>query len=185
MDGFDDVERVNLLGSAFNGTGPKRSKEVSDFVDTCRKLGLPSNVSESLIRGLRANTLGGEIDGVTGKVSHSREKSSKLMCKTLALLSLGSVSQTSLQHWAGLFCFGAGFRRPLFSIVQEIFPFIRDPRWEKLDRLPCPESVLDEIIVGALLIPFAGTNLRAPIRNKLIVQTPPNREGQQLSHQAL
>ena len=115
MDGFDYVERVNLLDSAFNGTGPKRSKEVSNFVDTCRKLGLPLNVSKSLIRGLRANTLGGEIDGVSGKVSHSREKSFKFMCKTLALLSLDSVSQTSLQHWAGLFCFGAGFRRPLFS----------------------------------------------------------------------
>ena len=38
MDGFDYVERVNLLDSAFNGTGPKRFKEVSDFVDTCRKL---------------------------------------------------------------------------------------------------------------------------------------------------
>ena len=107
------------------------------------------------------------MNGVSGKVSRSREKSFKFLCKTLALLSLGSVSKTSLQHWAGLFCFGAGFRRPLFSIVQGIFPFIQDPRWEKLDRLPCPESVLDEMIVGALLIPFAGTNLRAPIRNKI------------------
>ena len=69
--------------------------------------------------------------------------------------------------------------------MQEIFSFIQDTRWEKLDRLPCLESVLGAMIVGALLIPFAGTNLRAPIRNKLIVQTPPNREGQQLSHQAL
>ena len=75
MDGFDYVERVNLFDPAFNGTGPKRSKGVSDFVDTCRKLGLPLNVSKSLIRGLRANTLAGEIDGVSGKVSHSRENS--------------------------------------------------------------------------------------------------------------
>ena len=74
MGGFDYVERVNLLNSAFNGTGPKRSKEVSDFVNTCRKLGLPLNVSKSLIRGLRANTLCGEIDGLSGKVSHSRGK---------------------------------------------------------------------------------------------------------------
>ena len=107
------------------------------------------------------------MDGVSGKVSHGREKSFKLMCNTLALLSLGPVSQTSLQHWAGLFCFGAGFRRPLFSIVQEIFPFIQDPRWEHVVRLPCLESVLDEMLVGALLIPFAGTSPRAPIRNKI------------------
>ena len=134
MDGFDYVERVNLFGSAFNGTGPKRFKEVSDFVDTCRKSGLPLGVSKSLIRGLRANTLGGEIDGLCGKVSHSRENSFQFMCKTLAFLSLDSVAQTSLPHWAGLFYFGAGFRRPLFSIVQGIFPFIQDPRWGKVDR---------------------------------------------------
>ena len=119
MDGFDYLERVNLLDSAFDVIGPKGSKEVSDFVDTCRKLGLIVSVSKSLIRGLRANTLGGEIDGVTGKISHSREKSFKFTRKALALLSLDSVSQTSLQHWAGLFCFGAGFRR-LFSIAGNL-----------------------------------------------------------------
>ena len=100
MGGFDYVERVSLLDSAFDGTGPQRFKEVSDFVDACRKLNFPLNASKSLVRGLRANTLGGEIDGVIGKVSHSREKNCKLMCKTLALLSLDSVSQTSRQHWA-------------------------------------------------------------------------------------
>ena len=101
----------------------------------------------------------------------------KFMCKTLALLSLDSVSQTSLQQWAGLFCFGAGFRRPLFSIVQEIFPFIQDPRWETADRLPCPESGMDDMILGALLIPFAGTNLRAPIRNNISCPDAPGQGG--------
>ena len=61
------------------------------------------------------------MDGVTGKVSHSREKSFKFMCKTLALLSLDSVSQTSLQHWAGLFCFGAGFEDPFFQLCRKSF----------------------------------------------------------------
>ena len=121
MDGFDYVERVKLIDSSLNGKDPRRSKEITGFVDTCRKLGLPLNVSKSLIRGLRANTSGGEIDGEAGRISHSREKSFEFMCKSLALLSLDSVSQTSLQHWAGLFCFGAGFRRPLFSSVQEIY----------------------------------------------------------------
>ena len=91
--------------------------------------------------------------------------------------SLCCISQTSLQHWAGLFCFGAGFRRPLFSIVQEIFPFIHDPRWAKLDRPPCPESVLDETLMGALLTLCAGTNLRAPIRDKLSCSDAPEQGG--------
>ena len=33
-----------LVHSSFNGDGPKRSKEITVFVDTCRKLGLPLNV---------------------------------------------------------------------------------------------------------------------------------------------
>ena len=54
MGGFDYVERVELFDSSFNGGGPKRFKEISDFVDTCRKLGLPLKGAKSLIRGLRA-----------------------------------------------------------------------------------------------------------------------------------
>ena len=61
---------------------------------------------------------------------------------------------------------GQDLEDPFFQL-QGIFPFIQDPRWENIDRLPCPESVLDEMVVGALLIPFAGTSLRAPIRNKI------------------
>ena len=82
MDGFGRVERVKLFDSSSNGDGPKTSKEISRFVVYCRKPGLPLNVSKSLTRGLRANTFG-EIDGVFGKVSHSREKSFKSMCKLL------------------------------------------------------------------------------------------------------
>ena len=167
MDGFDYVERVKLISSGFNKDVSQRPKEVFQFVETCRKLGLPLSASKSLIRGLSACTLGGEIDGVAGKISQSRDKTFKYLCKSLTLLSFESVSQVTLQHWAGMFCFGAGFRRPLFSVVQDIFPFIQDPRWDKVKDLPFPPSVLDEILLGAILMPLACTNIRAPIRFKI------------------
>ena len=168
MDGFGYVERVNLFGSAFNGTGPKRSKEVSGFGDTCRKRGLPLNASRSLIRGLRANTLCGEIDGVSGKVSHSREKSFKFMCKTLALLSLDPVSQSSLQQ---------SCRKSFLS-----FKTLVGKRWTDCHALNqfwmkrLSEHCLSLLRVQTFALPFV---------TKLVVQTPPNREEQQLSHQAL
>ena len=56
---------------------------------------------------------------------HSREKGMKLVLKTLVPFTFGQVSQTHVQHWCGLFCFAAGFRRPLFSILQEA-PFVQN-----------------------------------------------------------
>ena len=121
MDGFDFIKRVKMLGDMFDAPSRERSKEMESFITTCRDLGLPLNASKQLIQGLRASVLGGEVDGLSGRIMHSREKGFKMMLKTLALLTLDRVSRTHVQHWCGLFCFAAGFRRPLFSVLQEVF----------------------------------------------------------------
>ena len=105
----------------FDAPSRKRSDEMGSFISTCRDLGLPLNASKQLIHGLRASVLGGEIDGFNGRSMHSREKGMKVTLKTSVLFTFGQVSQTHVQHWCGLFCFASGFRRPLFSILQEVF----------------------------------------------------------------
>ena len=96
------------------------------------------------------------------------------MLKVLVLLTFGQVSQTHVQHWRGLFCFAAGFRRPLFSVLQEVFPFIQNfPEplgfrfggGEEGHYLSLPASVLDELLIGAILSPFAFSNLRCKVRS--------------------
>ena len=99
---------------------------MGSFFNTRRDLGLHLNASKQFIHGLRASVLGGEIDGLSGRIMHSREKGLKLMLKALVLLTFGQVSQTHVQHWCGLFCCASGFRRPLFSILQEVLPFIQN-----------------------------------------------------------
>ena len=125
MDGFDFIRRVKVLGDMFDAPSRKRSDEMESFINTCRDLGLPLNASKQLIHGLRASVPGGEIDGFNGRIMHSREKGMKLMLKTLVLFTFGQVSQ-NVQNWCGLFSFASGFRRPLFSILQEVFPFIQN-----------------------------------------------------------
>ena len=55
---------------------------------------------------------------------YARDKAARFACKTAVGVSLKQGPQVSYQHWAGGFCFMAGFRRPLFSITSEICKFI-------------------------------------------------------------
>ena len=130
----------------------------------CRKRGLPLNEGKSVLQSYCATILGGELDGVAGRLMHARDKSFRLSARSLALLSLPLVPQVAAQHWAGLFCFMASFRRPIFAVVQEIFPFIVSFNDDAALRLPVRADVRDEIIVAALLSPLSFCNLRAPIR---------------------
>ena len=59
-------------------------------------------------------------------MSHGREKSHKLVMKTLSLATVTQWSTPAIRHWSGLYCFAAQFRRVLFSVLQEIFPFVQD-----------------------------------------------------------
>ena len=161
---FDFIRRVKVLGDMFDAPSRKRPEEMGSFISTCRELGLPLNASKQPIHGLRASVLGGgETHGFNGRITHSREKSMKLMLKTLVLLTFGQVSQTHVQHWCYLFCIAAGFRRPLFSILQEVPPFIQNCskplgfrfcKSEEGHYSPLPASVLDELLPGATLSPF-------------------------------
>jgi len=118
MDGFDYVRRVQQLGEGIMSQDTSsRSARVERFVAVCKELGLPLNSSKALICGLRASLLGGELNGVTGRLSVSHDKSVMMICKALGLASENLVTQASLQHWAGIFCFSAGFRRPLFAVL--------------------------------------------------------------------
>ena len=87
-----------------------------------------------------------------------------LVAKSVALLTVPRVTQVACQHWAGVFCFAAGFRRPLFAVAEQIFAFIvkLDDRKGALEVLP--NEVRDEVLVAGLLTPLAFSNLRAPLR---------------------
>eukprot|EP00959_Pyramimonas_sp_CCMP1952_P236423 4940672-Pyramimonas_sp.AAC.1 len=72
---------------------------MQNFVDVCGQCKIPLNVGKSLVRGLRASILGGEVDGARGRLVHSRTKGHKVVCKTVALLTTDEWSQAAMQHW--------------------------------------------------------------------------------------
>ena len=131
MDGFDFFTRLQLLskelvsveGSPIESRAGK-SAVMSIFIDACKKLGLPLNFGKSVVRSFVGACLGGELDGISGILRVSQDKSHGFACKSAAMLSCKQVNQVASQHWAGVACFSAGFRRPIFSVLQDIFQFI-------------------------------------------------------------
>ena len=79
--------------------------------------------------------------------------------KALALLSMREFGQAALQHWAGVYCFAAGFRRPLFCIMREIFHAITDYEDTVHDKCELSLEVSEELLLGALLLPLAWCGL--------------------------
>ena len=128
MDGADYFTRLKVVhGTLQRSNGEvippegERNPVMAGFVGACEKLGLPINLGKQVIRDFHGAVLGGELDGIQGVLRVAPEKSHRFVAKTCALLAEKKVTQVACQHWAGLYCFGAGFRRPLFSVVEEIF----------------------------------------------------------------
>jgi hypothetical protein len=176
MDGFDLISKVQATHNTLKSVHKLletdqagRSPEMARFIFECERRNLPLNTGKEVIASFSAGILGGEFEGVHGVMRHARDKGEMFLGKSLALLSLSDVPQVSLQHWSGLFCFMAAFRRPLFTIVQEIFPLIisfsEDPR----ERRNLPGDVANEVLISALLAPLAFCNLRAQIRLRISI----------------
>ena len=98
--------------------------------------------------------LGGELDGIRGTLGVSPEKGHSFVAKTCAILSVQKSTQVICQHWAGLFCFAAGFRRPLFAVLEQFVSFIveMDSRHDSAAILP--NEVRDEILVAGRRAPL-------------------------------
>ena len=131
MDGIDILTKLVEEEGTFKGvykslkyTTKGRSRFMKRFVHECKRRGLPLNIGKSVCRQFCSTVLGGEVDGLAGVLMHERSKGHKFIAKSLCVLSLDKVNQATVQHWSGCFCFLASFRRPLFSVVQEVFTFI-------------------------------------------------------------
>ena len=138
-------------------------------METCRQLGLPVNVGKKVIKEFYGAILGGELDGICGTLGVAPAKGHSFVAKTCALLSVPKATQVTCPHWAGLFCFAAGFRRPLFAVLEQIFAFIVEMDTKVVSASALPNDVRDEILLAGLLVRLAFSNLRAPLRQMISV----------------
>ncbi|CAE7806385.1 unnamed protein product [Symbiodinium sp. CCMP2592] len=92
---------------------------------------------------------------------HAYEKSRELLDLGLGLLSMEMVDEFCLRHWTGKAAFAAAFKRPLFSILQEVY-CVMD--WAKEGTQITPSApVIDEVLCFSVLLPLAETDLSSPV----------------------
>ena len=176
MDGADCLTRLRVIGKELRRwDGAKlpaldaRHHVLQGFVDACTRLKLPVNAGKKVIQEFYGAILGGGLDEIRGTLGVAPDKGHSFVAKTCALLSVPKATQVICQHWSGLFCFAAGFRRPLFAGLEQIFSFIVEMDSKVDSASTLPNGVRDEILLAGLLVPLAFSNLRAPLREMISV----------------
>ena len=157
---LDSLDLVRVLDA-----GIARALEDTDsdnhkrFVEACRQHRLSLNKGKRLLGSFRATLQGGEFHGDVGLYAHARARGRHLQALTVGMLLESGWPEGVLRHWAGLACLTAAYRRPLFSVLQEVFVLAQSPEPFK----EAPKAVLEELLVFMGLLPFASGNLRAGI----------------------
>ena len=159
LDVLDVVRAVSDLFAARSAAESGRERLRDQFVDTCDNLKVPLNAGKRLVRALGGPVLGGEIDGVRGLFSHNRGKGLELFARYVAFLGEEHWTGQGLQQITGYFSFG--FRRPLFSVLAETYA--EATAYPPLLPFTPSNAAVLEILLSALLIPLAFTDLRASI----------------------
>ncbi|CAE6967009.1 unnamed protein product [Symbiodinium sp. CCMP2592] len=159
LDNFDEVRYLK------EETAEKEAGQPSEnhrrFITACELLGLPRNLGKQLCGALSGTLQGGELLGREKILRHSYDKSVELFELSMALLTQELMSDYSLRHWTGKAAFAAAFRRPIYSVLQEVYGVMD---WAASGaQVSLPIAAIDEVLVFMAMLPLAETDLSSEI----------------------
>ena len=153
LDNFDELRRIRKFGAEVE-LG-KSSPAHQRFNEVCDKLGLSRNSAKQLIMSLTGGIQGGEL-----VLKVAKDKLLNFVALSLGLLQSDHWKEFHIRHWAGKAAFMAAFRRPLFSILEAVFPKIAEST--KADVRPGWKEA-EEVLGFMILSIHAEANLRCQI----------------------
>ncbi|CAE6969390.1 unnamed protein product [Symbiodinium sp. CCMP2592] len=159
LDNFDEVRYLKEEIAEKEAGQP--SENHRRFITACELLGLPRNLGKQLCGALTGTLQGGELLGKEKILRHSYEKSVELFELSMALLTQELMSDYSLRHWTGKAAFAAAFKRPIYSVLQEVYGVMD---WAASGaQISLPIAAIDEILVFMAMLPLAETDLSSEI----------------------
>ena len=121
--------------------------------------GVPYNMKKATEQVLTSERLGAFLDGEVGRLGVTTKRLLENLSLGLWLLGQRRVSRKSLQVFAGKEVHILQFRRPLFSVYDQIWKLIAgESDWPWLTG-----DVIDEIVTGLSLLPLRFTDWRADL----------------------
>ncbi|CAE7679035.1 unnamed protein product [Symbiodinium sp. CCMP2456] len=162
LDNFDEIRHLKkeIAGEEAEVKG-QVSENHGKFIEACISLGLPRNEGKQLCGALSGTLQGGEVLGQEKVLRHAYEKTVELLSLGLGLLVNGTMPECFLRHWTGKAAFAAAFRRPMYSILQEVYGVLETSRDGA--HLALPTCVVDEVVVFSGLLALAETDLSSEI----------------------
>ena len=164
LDNFDQITK--LTAAEMEVARGEPSPDHAKFIKACDELGLPRNLGKQVLASFVGCLQGGELLGHEGILRMPRNKTREFISLSLALLSQKGWLEFPLRHWAGKGGFLSTFRRPLYSIMQEVFHSIEAAKGKQGGIRPS-EVVMDEVFSLMSLSICAELNLRAPISSEI------------------
>ncbi len=153
IDNYDEMQ-VGHLDDADQG---QLSEWVQALKEVAGRWGIPYAEDKRAVRQTKGATLGGKIDGVLGVIAPSAERQVKLLGMTLHMLTLPHWSSHDLAVLGGSWVFAAQFRRPVLSLLHEL--------WQgtcgKLSPSLRPGRIGPELLQLMCLLPLIRIDLRA------------------------
>ena len=123
--------------------------------------GVEEHVKKAVEGVHREEVQGAMIDGVEGWVGVSHQKRASIFGGSALLISQLRPLVGAVDRWVGELSFALGFRTCARSVLQDVYAWLDQHRNKSKRALLWP-SVVSEIIIAYILLPFLQTNLRAP-----------------------
>ena len=157
LDSFDYI-RVRAL-QAIAKIRHTESEAHRRFISTCKRFNLPLNIGKGIVGEFKAILVGGEFDGKNTTLGIQGVRMRNFVKLSLGMAFADRWEPGLIRHWLGVGSYMAGYRRPLYSLLQECY------RLALLDSVVTniELSCLDELLVYACLAPMAISNLGAPL----------------------
>ena len=152
---------------ALAGPGPWRDQEVveaSEQVYEHRKL--VRNLAKSFRYESKFDSWGTAVDGIKGRVRTDDKILSQLARLGFALLAVGSASSDLLRQWTGSCIHPYSHQKALMCVFDRVYLHITDIDGTGTHKLQ--PRILDETLLSVLVLPFAYTNIRAPVSCRVL-----------------
>ena len=123
---------------------------------------VPRNEKKAVSAASAAEMQGAWLDGERGICSPKGDKVARYLASLNFVLHQRQVSRKQMQMLAGGLIYMFSFRRPLMSILNEVWSFIVSFSDDKQFK-PLPSKVIEELIAAFMLAPLSFINFRLPM----------------------
>ncbi|CAE8625209.1 unnamed protein product, partial [Polarella glacialis] len=157
LDNWDEL-RVTSRASARLLEG-KPSPENLDIHASYLFNEAPRHPKKALHHAIKGLTQGALLDGEEGSARPKPEKEAKYIAVIAHILRQGFVNLRQLQVGMGGLMYLCQYRRPLMSILEEVWIFMKRLKRKPIRLTP---RVARELLMGVFLVPLARMDFRRP-----------------------